>query len=100
MTSEHKFVEETLPNNKLGNFIAFMEEAVKDSDHMKRYFSKSYDPNSPTKLSSSNGPCGTITNMQSDDYPQAIVEIKKFFIGAQVSAIPPQAFTQPGTFTF
>jgi hypothetical protein len=38
--------------------------------------------------------------VQSDDYPQATVEIKKFFIGAQVSAILPQAFTQPGTFTF
>jgi hypothetical protein len=67
---------------------------------MKRYFSQSYDPNSPAKLSSSNRPCGTITNVQSDDYPQATVEIKKFFIGAQVPAILPQAFTQPGTFTF
>ena len=93
-------MEETLSNNSLGNFIAVMKEAVKDPDHMKRYFSQSYDPNSPTKLSSSNGPCGTIMNVQSDNYPQATVEIKKYFIGAQVPAILPQAFTQPGTFRF
>ena len=93
-------MEETLSNDSLGDFIAVIEEAVKDPDHMKRYFSQSYDPNSPTKLSSSNGPCGTITNVQSSNYPQATVEIKKFFIGAQVSAILPQVFTQPGTFTF
>ena len=74
-------MEETLSNNRLGDFIAVMEEAVKDPDHMKRYFSQSYGPNSPTKLSSSNGPCDTITNMQSNNYPQATVEIKKFFIG-------------------
>ncbi len=49
-----RIVEETLSNDRLGNFIAVMEEAVKDPDHMKRYFSQSYDPNSPTKLSSSN----------------------------------------------
>ena len=49
-----RIVEETLSNDSLGDFIAVIEEAVKDPDHMKRYFSQSYDPNSPTKLSSSN----------------------------------------------
>jgi hypothetical protein len=93
-------VEETLSNNRLGNFIAVMEEAVKDPNHMKRYFLQSYNTNSPTKLSSSNGPCGIITNVQSNDYPQGAVAIKKFFIDVQVSAILPQALTQPGTFTF
>ncbi len=81
-------MEGTLSNN-LGNFIAVMEKAVKDPNHMKRYFSQFYDPNSLTKLSSSNRPCGTITNVQPDDYPQATIEIKKFFIGAQVPAIFP-----------
>ena len=76
-------MEETLSNDSLGYFIAVMEEeAMKDFAHMKRYFSQSYDPNSLTKLSSSNKPCGTIRNVQSVEYPQATVEIKKFFIGA------------------
>ena len=47
-----QIVEETLSNDSIGDCIAVMEEAVKDSDHMKRYSSQSYDPNSPTKLSS------------------------------------------------
>ena len=93
-------MEETLSNDWLGDFIAVIEEAVKDPDRMKIYFSQSYDTNSPTKLSSSNGPCDMITNVQSGNYPQASVAIKKFFIDVQVSAILPQALTQPGTFTF
>ena len=72
----------TLSGDRLGDFIAVMEEAVKDPDLMKKYLSRSHDLNPPTKLSSSNKPCGTIRNVQSVEYPQATVEIKKFFIGA------------------
>jgi hypothetical protein len=52
------------------------------------------------KLASNNGPCGTITNVQFDDHPQAAKTIKKFFLPNP----PAQAFTQPMatpiTFTF
>ena len=94
-------MEETLAGDRLGDLIAVMAEVVKDPDLMKKYFSKSYDPNSPTKLSSSsNSPYGTIMNVQSNYFPQATAVIKNIFIDAQVSAILPQAMTQPGTVTF
>jgi hypothetical protein len=52
------------------------------------------------QLASTNGPCGTITSFQSDNYLQAAQIIKKFFLPNP----PAQAFTQPlampGTFTF
>ncbi len=56
-------MEETLSADKQGDFIAVVDKAKKDPEVMKKYFSVTYEPNSPTKLSSSNGPCGTITNM-------------------------------------
>jgi hypothetical protein len=52
------------------------------------------------QLALNNGPCGAITNVQSNNYPQAAQTIKKFFLPNP----PAQAFTQTmatlGTFTF
>ena len=95
-----QIVEETLSANKLDNSLAVVDKAKKDPALRKKYISASYDPDSPTKLTSFNSPCGTIMNMQSNGYPQATASNKKFFIGAQLSTIFPQAMTQPGTFTF
>ena len=95
-----RIVEETLSADKLSNFLIVVGEAKKDPELMKKYFSASHDLDSPTKLTSNNGPCGTITNMQSDNYLQAPASIKKIFIDIQLLAIVPHAMTQPGTFTF
>jgi hypothetical protein len=52
------------------------------------------------QLALNNGPCGIITNVQSNNYPQVAQTIKKFFVPNP----PAQAFTQtmatPGTLTF
>ena len=67
---------------------------------MKKFFSAFFGPESPTKLASSNGFCGTITYVQSNNYPQAAALIKKIFINIPPPAVVPHAVTQPGTFTF
>jgi hypothetical protein len=63
-------------------------------------FLPSWDPLTSTQLASNNEPCGTITSIQSDDYPQAAQIIKKFFPPNPLA----QAFTHPlvtpGTSTF
>jgi hypothetical protein len=53
-----------------------------------------------TQLASNNRPCGTITNFQSDDYPQAAHKIKKFFLSNLPLLGFPQAMAALGTFTF
>ncbi len=76
------------------------DKAKKDPLLICKHFLPSWDPLTSTQLASNNGPCGTITNVQSDDYPQTMQIIKKFFLPDP----PAQAFTQPldtlGTFTF
>jgi len=93
-----RIVDETL--NKLNDFLEVMANAKKDPLLIKKHFLLSWDPKSPTKLASNNGPCGTITNMQSDDYPQAANLINKFFIQKLLPFVFPQVMTPPGTFMF
>jgi hypothetical protein len=75
------------------------DKAKKDPLLIHKHFLPSWDPLTSTQLAWNNGPCGTIMNFQSNDYPQA-AQIKKFFLPNP----PAQAFTQQmatlGTFTF
>ena len=92
--------DKMLSTNKLDNFLMVTGEAKKDPLLICKHFLQSWDPLTSTQLASNNRPCGTITNVQSDDYLQAVQIIKKFFLPNP----PAQAFTQPlatpGTFTF
>jgi hypothetical protein len=54
----------------------------------------------PILLALNNGLHGTITNVQSDDYPQATQIIKKFFLPNPPAQAFTQPLTKPGTFTF
>jgi hypothetical protein len=95
-----RVVYETLSTNKLNKFLTVADKAKKDPLLIHKHFLQSWDPLTSTQLASNNGPCGTITSIQSNDYPQAAQIIKKFFLPNP----PAQAFTQPlatpGTFTF
>jgi hypothetical protein len=95
-----RVVDEMLSTDKLDNFLMVADKAKKDPLLIRKHFLPSWDPLTPTQLASNNRPCGTVTNVQSDDYPQAAQIIKKFFLPNP----PAQAFTQPfatpGTFTF
>ena len=70
-----RIVEETSSADKLSNLLIVVDEVNKNPELVKR-FAASYNPDSPTKLASNNGPCSTITNVQSDNYHQAIALIK------------------------
>jgi hypothetical protein len=95
-----RVIEKTLSTNKLDNFLTVADEAKKDPSLIHKHLLPSWDPLTSTQLASKNGPGGTITNVQSNNYPQAAQTIKKFFLPNP----PAQAFTQPmatpGTFTF
>jgi hypothetical protein len=93
-----RVVDETFSSNKLDKFLTVADKAKKGPLLIQNPFLPSCNPLTSTQLASNNGPCGTITSVQSDDYPQATQIIKKFFL-----PIPPaQAFAQPlatsGTF--
>jgi hypothetical protein len=95
-----RIVDKTLTTDKLNNFLTVTYEAKKDPPLIQKYFLFSWDPVTSTQLALNNGPCGTITNVQSDDYPQAAHTIKKFFL----TNLPIPGFSQAiaalGTFTF
>jgi hypothetical protein len=94
-----KVIDKTLSTDKLDNFLMVADKVKKDPSLMCKHFLPSWDPLTSTQLALNNGPCGTITNVQSDDYLQATQTIKIFFLPNP----PAQAFTQPmatpGTFT-
>jgi hypothetical protein len=75
-------VEKTLTADKLNNFLTAADEAKKDPSLIQKCFLSSWDPVTLTQLTSNNEPCGTITNVQSDDCPQAAHTIKKYFLSA------------------
>jgi hypothetical protein len=95
-----RVVDEKLSTNKLNNFLMVADKAKKEPSLICKHFLPSWDPLISTQLALNSGPCGTITNVQSDNYPQAAQTIKQFFLPNP----PAQAFTQPmampGTFTF
>jgi hypothetical protein len=95
-----RVVNKTLSTNKLNNVLMVDDKAKKDPLLIPKHFFPSWDPLTSTQLASNNGPCGTITNVQSNNYLQAAQTIKKFFLPNP----PAQAFTQsmatPGAFTF
>ncbi len=64
-----RIADETLTTDKLDNFLTVADEAKKDLLLIQKYFLSSWDPVTSTQLALNNGPCGTITNVQSDDYP-------------------------------
>ncbi len=74
-----RVVDEMLSTNKLGEFLMVADEAKKDPLLICKHFLPSGDPLTSTQLASNNGPWGTITNVQSDDYPQATQIIKKIY---------------------
>ncbi len=93
-------IDKTLMTDKLDNFLTVADEAKKDLLLIQKYFLSSWDPVTLTQLASNNGLCGTITNVHSDDYPQANHYIKKFFLSNLPILGSPQALAAPGTFTF
>jgi hypothetical protein len=95
-----RVVDKSLSTNNLDNFLMVTDKVKKDPPLICKYFLPSWDPLTSTQLALNNGPCGMITKVQSDDYPQAAQTTKKIF----PPDAPAQAFTQPmatpGTFTF
>jgi hypothetical protein len=94
-----RIVNTTLTTDKLDDFCMVADEAKKDPLLIQNYFLSSWDPVTLTQLASNNGPCRTITNVQSDDYIQAAHNIKKFFPPNLPILGSPQAMATPGTFT-
>jgi hypothetical protein len=84
-----RVIDKTLSTNKLNDFLRVADKAKKDPLLICKHFLPSWDPLTSTQLASNNGPCGTITKVQSNNYPQAAQTIKKFFL----SDLPTQAFT-------
>jgi hypothetical protein len=95
-----RIVDKTLMADKLDNLLMVAYEAKKDPSLIQRYFLSSWDPGTLTQLALNNGPCKTITNVQSDNYPQAAHMIKKFFLPNLPAPGFPQAMAAPSTFTF
>jgi hypothetical protein len=95
-----RIVDNTLTTDKLDDFLMVADEAKKNLSLIQRYFLSSWDPVTLTQLALNNGPCRTITNVQSDDYPQAAHTIKIFFLSNLPALGFPQAMAVPGTFTF
>jgi hypothetical protein len=74
-----RVVDKMLSTNKLDNFLTATDEAKKDSSLICKHFLPSWDPLTSMQLASNNGPCGTITKVQSNHYPQARQIIKNSF---------------------
>jgi hypothetical protein len=95
-----RVVDKTLSTNKLDNFLLVTDKAKKDPLLICKLFLPSWDPLTSMQLALNNKPCGTITNVQSDNYPQAAQTIKRFFLPNP----PAHAFTptmaMPGILTF
>jgi hypothetical protein len=84
-----RIVDETLTNNKLENFLTVTGKAKKNLSPTQNYFLCSWDRDASTQLASNNGPCRTISNVQSNDCPKPIQMIKKFFLSNPCSKLPP-----------
>jgi hypothetical protein len=95
-----RIVDKTLMTDKLDDFLMVADEAKKDQSLIQKYVLSSWDPVTSTQLAIINGLCRTITNVHSDDYPQAAHTIKKFFLSNLPVPCFPQAIAAPGTFTF
>jgi hypothetical protein len=63
-----RVLNKTLSTNKLDNFLTVGDKAKKDPSLIHKHFLPSWDPLTFMQLASNNRPCGTITNVQSDDY--------------------------------
>jgi hypothetical protein len=74
-----RVVDKTLSTNKLDNFLTVTDEAKKDPLLICKHFLPSWDPLTSTQLASNNGPCETITNIQSNDYLQSATSSKGSF---------------------
>jgi hypothetical protein len=95
-----RIVDKTHTTNKLDNFLMVTDKAKNDPLLIQKYFLSSWDPVTSNQLASNNGPCLIITNVQSDDYPQAAHNIKKFFLSILPVPSFPQVKAALGTFTF
>jgi hypothetical protein len=62
-----RVVDKTFSTDKLNNFLMVADEAKKDPSLICIHFLPSWDPLTSMQLASNNGPCGTITNIQSND---------------------------------
>ncbi len=63
---------------KLDDILAIMED-IKTPETIKKYFDPTWDASKSLPLATSNGPFGTMTIVQSDDYPVAAHAIKDLF---------------------
>ncbi len=72
------------------------EDPIADS----KYYLSSWDPDASTstQLPPNNRPCRTITNVQSDNNPQAAHMIKQFYLPNLLAPSFPQAMAAPSTF--
>ncbi len=75
-----RVVDEMLSTNKLNDFLTVADKAKKDPLLICKHFLPSWDTLTSMQLASNNRPCGTITNVQSDDYLQAEQIIQKFLL--------------------
>jgi hypothetical protein len=89
-----------LSTNKLDNFLTVAEKAKKVPLLICKHFLPSWHPLTSTQLVLNNEPCGSITNVQSNDYPQAAQIIKKFFLPNPSAQAFTKPIVMPGTFTF
>ncbi len=89
-----------LSTNKLNDFLMVADEAKKDPLLIHKHSLPSWDPLTSMQLVSNNGPCGTITSIQSDDYLQADQTIKKFFLPDPSAQAFAQPMAKPGMFKF
>ncbi len=94
-----RVIDETLSSDKLNKFFMVADKAKKDPLLICKHFLPSWDPLASTQLASNNGPCGTTTSIQSDDYPQVTQIINKFFLTDPPAQAFIQPLTMPGTFT-
>ena len=62
-----RIVDKTLTTDKLDNLLMVADEAKKDLSLIQKHFLSSCYLVALTQLALNNGPCRTITNVQSDD---------------------------------
>jgi hypothetical protein len=94
-----RIVDKILTTDKLNDFLT-ADEVKKDPLLNQKYFLSSWNPVTLTQLASYNGPCGSVINVQFDEYPQAPHNIKKFFLSNLPVLGFPQAMATLGTFKF
>jgi hypothetical protein len=62
-----RIVDKTPTPDKIDNFLTVADEAKKDPSLVWKFSLSSWDPVTLTQLALNNRPCGTITDVQSDD---------------------------------